>query len=158
MLTQNEELKSFITQATTSCGKSPSSMTHDRMDRSSQILATKAYVAEFTSKHVWQELTEENNNPQVFVPASGVRHRLMKRKHIERTFVNRKKLKKGRGNAYKTVHVGLRRQLQEAKLILADENADVPIDCSPPCGQELPEENFPEAVLTGLGVRKVPQL
>ena len=51
------------------------------------------------------------------------------------------------------MHVGLGRQLQEAKAILAQE--DMPIDCSPSCTQELPEENFPEVVLLAtLGVRK----
>ena len=51
------------------------------------------------------------------------------------------------------MHVGLGRQLREAKAILAEE--DVPIDCSPPCTQELPEENFPDIVLlAALGIRK----
>ena len=51
------------------------------------------------------------------------------------------------------MHVGLGRQLKEAKAILAEE--DVPIDCCPPCTQELPKENFPEVVLLAtLGVRK----
>ena len=77
-------------------------------------------------------MTEENNSPQVFVPASGVRHRAYKRKNIKGTFVNKNKWKKGRDNVYKTMHVGLGRQLQEAKLILADENPEVSIDCSPP--------------------------
>ena len=53
----------------------------------------------------------------------------------------------------KTIHVGQGRQLKEAKAILAEE--DAPIDFSPPCTQELPEENFPEVVvLAALGVRK----
>ena len=38
----------------------------------------------------------------------------------------------------KNMHVGLARQLKKAEAILAEE--DVPIDCSPPCTQELPEE------------------
>ena len=51
------------------------------------------------------------------------------------------------------MHVGLRRQLKEAKAILAEE--DVPIECSPPCTQELPEEYFLEVVLlAALDVRK----
>ena len=51
------------------------------------------------------------------------------------------------------MYVGLGWQLKEAKAILAEE--DVPIDCSPPCTQELPEENFPLVVfLAYLGVRK----
>ena len=53
------------------------------------------------------------------------------------------------------MHVGLGRQLKETKAILAEENADVSIDCSPPCVQEPPEENFPEVVLlAALVVRK----
>ena len=51
------------------------------------------------------------------------------------------------------MHVGLQRQLKEAKAFLAQE--DVPVGCSPPCTQELPEVNFPEVVfLVALGVRK----
>ena len=51
------------------------------------------------------------------------------------------------------MHVGLGRQLKEAEAFLAEE--DVPIDSSPPCSQELPQENFPEGVLLAvLGVRK----
>ena len=45
----------------------------------------------------------------------------------------------------KNKHVGLRRQLKEAKAILAKDY--VPFDCSPPCTQENAEENFPEVVL-----------
>ena len=52
----------------------------------------------------------------------------------------------------KNMYVGLGRQIKEAKAILTEE--DVPIDCSPPCTQELPEENFPEAVLANLDVRE----
>ena len=51
------------------------------------------------------------------------------------------------------MHVGLGRQLKEVEAILTEE--DVPIDCSPPCTQELPEENFPEFILlAALAVRK----
>ena len=32
------------------------------------------------------------------------------------------------------MHVGFGGQLQEAKSIIAEENADAPIDCSPTCG------------------------
>ena len=103
-----------------------------------------------------QEGTEENTNPQVFVPASGVRHRPLKRKSsMEGKFVNKKKLKKGRANLYKTMHVGLGKQLKEANAILTEENTDEPFDCCPPCSQELPKETFPEVVLlAALGVRK----
>ena len=37
-------------------------MTHNKVDRSTQIYVTKAYMAGFTNKHAWQEVTEENNN------------------------------------------------------------------------------------------------
>ena len=90
MLKQIEELKSFIAQATTSSGKGPSSMTCDKMDRSNLICATKTCVAEFTNKCTWWEVTEENNHAQLFVPGSGVRQRLLKRKNIEGIFVNKK--------------------------------------------------------------------
>ena len=51
------------------------------------------------------------------------------------------------------MHVGLGRQLKEAKAILAEEH--VAIDCSPPFGEELPKENFLEVVLlAALDVRK----
>ena len=51
------------------------------------------------------------------------------------------------------MHVGLGRQLKEAKAILAEE--DVPIECSPPCTKELSEENFTEVVLLAtLCIRK----
>ena len=53
------------------------------------------------------------------------------------------------------MHVGLERQLKEAKAIPAEANADVHIDCSPPCGHETPKKNFPEVVpVADLGVRK----
>ena len=112
------------------------------MDIHTQIHGAKAYVAEFTNKHAQQEVIEENNNPQAFVPASGTRHKPLKRKSIEGTIVNKKRLKKGRKNVYKIMHVGLRRQLPEAESILTEENMDVPFDCSPSCHQEPPKENF----------------
>ena len=52
------------------------------------------------------------------------------------------------------MHIGLGRQLQEARSILGEENAYETINCSPPCGQELPDENFREAgLLSGLGYK-----
>ena len=72
---------------------------------------------------------------------------------IEGTFVWKKKQKKAAVNVNKNMHVGLGKQLKEAKAVLAEE--DVPIDCSPPCTQEFPEENFSEVVLLAtFGVRK----
>ena len=55
MLTQIEELKSFIAQTATSSGKGRSSMTQDRANRSTQIHATEAYITKFTNKCTWQE-------------------------------------------------------------------------------------------------------
>ena len=53
----------------------------------------------------------------------------------------------------KNIHIGLTHQIKEAEAILAEK--DLQNDCSPPCCQELPEENFQEIVLTAaLGVRK----
>ena len=51
---------------------------------------------------VTDEKPSRNTNPQVFVPASGVRHRPLKTKTgIERDFLSKKKPKKGRAHAYK---------------------------------------------------------
>ena len=70
--------------------------------------------------------------------------------------VNKKKSNKGRGRVYRNIHLGLGKQFQEATLILAEEDCDVPIDLSPLCGQEPPEKNFPEVVvLSGLGIISV---
>ena len=154
MLTQIKELKSFVAQVATLSGKGTSSMTHERADRT-QICATKAYAVEFANKQANQEVSEESNNPQVFVPSSGVWDRPFKRKNIEGTFVNKEKSKKGRSKIYRNMHLGLGRQLQEASSIIAKENADSPINCSSPCAQEPPEEDFPEVVLlAGLDWRK----
>ena len=127
MLTQIEELKSFIAQASTLSGKGLSSVTYDTMDRGTLNHATKSYAAEFANK----------------------------RKSIEGTSVNKKKLQKVRAKDYRNIHVDLGRQLQKAKSVIAEENAEVPIEWSPPCRQEPPEENFSEIVpLASLGVRK----
>ena len=110
---QIEEFKSFIAQGTTSRGRGLNSLSHDKVDRSTQMCAVKSYAEEFTNKHTQQEVTRENNNLQVFLQASGVRHRPLKRKSsIEGTLVNKKKLKRRRANIYKTIHVGLGRQLK----------------------------------------------
>ena len=83
-----------------------------------------------------------------------MRHKPLKTKTgIEGKFLSKKKPKKGRANVYNTMHIGLGRQLKEAEALLAEE--DVTIYCSPPCSQELPEENFTEVVLlAALGIRK----
>ena len=53
------------------------------------------------------------------------------------------------------MHVALGRQVRRAEAILAEENADVHIDCSSPCGQEPPKEIFPKVfLLAAFGARK----
>ena len=89
----------------------------------------------------------ENTNPQVFVASQWCEAHVplkMKTSDIEGKFVNKKKLKKGRANVYKAMHVGFGRQLKEAKAILAEENAEAPIGCSPPCGKKPPQGEFPK--------------
>ena len=61
----------FWPQKTSSSGKGPCSLACDREKRGTQIHATKAYVAEHSSKHAWCETIEENTNPQV-VPGTGL--------------------------------------------------------------------------------------
>ena len=79
----------------------------------------------------------------------------MKRKNGVEGKSVKKEMKKGRANVYKTMDAYLGRQLKEAEAVLTEENANVPIDWSPHCGQEPPKENFPEVVLLdALGVRK----
>ena len=152
MLTQIHEFKSFLTQQTSSSSKGPHSLTCNRAYIATQICATKAYTTEFSNKNACSAALEENANPQVFVPLGGARHRPAKTKTgIEGTPVQKKKQKKSSVN--KNIHISLGRQLKEAKAILTEE--DVPIDCSPPCSQELPQENFSEVILlAALGVRR----
>ena len=105
MLTQIKECKSFIAQAATLNGKGLISLTHDRANRGNQNQCYRSLCGKIYLQ-AW-EVAEQHNNPQVFVQASGVRYRSSKRKSIEGTFVNKKKLKIGRTNVYKTMHVGL---------------------------------------------------
>ena len=117
MLTQIHKFNSFLTQVTSSSGKGPCSLTHNRANTATQICRAKAYMAEFTNKHAHSKAIEENTNPQVFVPSSGARHRPVKTKtSIEGTFVWKRKQKKAAVN--KNMHVGLGRQLKEAEAIL----------------------------------------
>ena len=64
-------------------------MTCDRADKSTQMCATKPYAVQFTNMWTWKEATEENNNPQVFVPASVASHRPLERESIEGTLVKK---------------------------------------------------------------------
>ena len=56
MLTQIEELKSFLVEVATLNGKGPSYMTCDRADRNTQICATKSYAVEYTNMYARQEM------------------------------------------------------------------------------------------------------
>ena len=99
LLTKIHELKSFLTQITSSSGKGPCSLTHERANRGPHVCAAKAYLAEFSNKHAHCEALEENANPQVFVPSGGVRHRPAKTKTgIEWTFVQKREQKKAAVN------------------------------------------------------------
>ena len=103
-------------------------------------------MAEFSNKCAQHKALEGNINQQVFVLATGAMHRPFKTKTgIEGTFLHKQKPKKGAVNVNRNMHVGLGRKLKKAKAILAEE--DVSIDCSPPCTQELPKENFLEVVM-----------
>ena len=94
MLTQIHKFNSLLTQVSSSSGKGPCSLTHNRANRATQICPAKAYVAEFSHKHACNEALEENTNPQVFVPSSCARHRPVNTKTgIGGTFVQKKKQK-----------------------------------------------------------------
>ena len=86
VLTQINVFNSFLAQVTSSSGKGPCFLTHDRANRATKICATKAYTAEFSNKCAHSEAIE-NTNPQVFVPVKT-------KTGIEGTFVQKKKKKK----------------------------------------------------------------
>ena len=73
MAIQIEYMKSFLAQVAGSSGKGPTALTCNGVNRNLQIHKAK--------------VREENNNPQVFVLDSGVRHRPSKRKSTEGPFV-----------------------------------------------------------------------
>ena len=98
-------MKAFLAQVAGSSGIGPSSLTCYWQQKYTDY-AAKAYAAEFVDKSARQEARKEHNNPQVFVPSTGVRHMPSKKKK-ERT--------------YRNIHVGLGRQLQEADCILAND-------------------------------------
>ena len=88
MFTQIHEFNSFLNQVTSSSGKGPCSITHNRTNRATQICAARVYMAEFSNECAHSKAIEENTNPEVFVPSGGARHRPVKTKtSIEGTFV-----------------------------------------------------------------------
>ena len=58
VLTQINKSHSFLVQVTSSSSKGPWSLTHDRVNRATQIHAAKAYMAEFSTKHACHEAIE----------------------------------------------------------------------------------------------------
>ena len=149
MLTQMHEFKSFLTQQTSSSGRGPCSLTHERSDIATQIHAAKVYTTEFNNTNACSAALQENANPQVFVSSSSTRHRPVKIKTgIEGTFVQKKEQMKS--SVKKNIHIGLGHKINEAEAILAEKE----IDFSPPCSQVVPQENFLEVVLMAtLGIR-----
>ena len=80
MLTQIHELRSFLTQQTSSSGRGPCSLSHERANVNTQICAARAYAAEFNNNDACSAALQENTNPQIFIPSSGAGHRLVKTK------------------------------------------------------------------------------
>ena len=94
MLTQIHEVKSFLTQQTTSSGRGPCSLSHGRADIEMQMHAARAYAAEFNNKACSVAL-HENTNPEIFILSSGARHRPVKTKtSIQGKYVQKKKQRK----------------------------------------------------------------
>ena len=150
MLTQIHEVKSFLTQQTTSSGRGPCSLSHERADIETQICAARAYAAEFNNINAHSAALEENTNPQVFIPSSGARHRPSKDQDKHTGCICTKK-KQRKTTVKKTSHIGLACQITVAEAILAEKE----INCSPPCSQGPPRDNVPEVVLlSALGIRR----
>ena len=62
MVIQIEELKSFLAEASASNGKGPSSVTHHRMDRNTQINAKNDFAVVCDKKKASKEAREDNKN------------------------------------------------------------------------------------------------
>ena len=119
MLTQIHELKSFLTQQTSSSSRGPCSLSHERADIETQICAARVHVAEFNNDATHSAALQENTNPQVFIPSSGTRHRPVKtRTSIQGAFIQKKKQKKT--TVQKNIHIGLAHQITVAEAILAE--------------------------------------
>ena len=71
--------EAFLAQVAGSSNKGPRSLIHYRTDRNTQIHVAKACVVEFAAR---QEARDENNNPQMIVLGSGVKHRPSKMKGV----------------------------------------------------------------------------
>ena len=145
MLTQIHELKSFLTQQTSSSGRGPCSLSHERADIETQICAAGAYAADFNNNDAHSAVIQENTNPQAFIPSSGTRHKPVKTKtSIQGAHVQKKKQKKT--TVPKNIHIGLAHQITEA--ILAEKE-------TPPSSELHCKDNVPEVVLmAALGIRR----
>ena len=150
MLTQIHKVKSFLTQQTASSSRGPCSLSCGRADIEIQMHAARAYAAEFNNDEACSAALHENTNPEIFIPSSGARHRPVKTKtSIQGKYVQKKKQKKT--TVKKTSHISLAHQITVAEGILTEKE----INCSPPCSQELHEDNVPEVVLmAALGIRR----
>ena len=94
MLTQIHEVKSFLTQQTSSSGRGPCSLSCERADVETKIHAARVYASEFNNNDARSATLQENTNPQVFIPFSGARHRPVKTKtSIQGAFVQKNKTK-----------------------------------------------------------------
>ena len=108
------------------------------------------HAAKFNNNEAHSTALHENTNPQIFIPSSGARHRLVKTKtSIQGEYVQKKKQKKT--TVKKTSHIGLAHQITVTEAIVTEKE----INCSPPCSQGPPEDNVPEVVLmAALGIRR----
>ena len=97
----------------------------------------------FVKRRLDRRLEKKTTTPRFFCLAvvhATVPHR---GKH-KRSFVSKNKSIKRRSKVYRNIHLGLGKELQQAELILTQEDSDVPIHDSPPSGKELSKEHFLE--------------
>ena len=80
MITQIHELEAFLSQQTASSSRGPCSQSRGRANIDIQMCAARAYVAEFNNKEACSAALQESTNPDIFIPSSGTRRRLVKTK------------------------------------------------------------------------------
>ena len=150
MITQIHKLEAFLSQQPASSGRGPSSQSRGRANIEIQMCTARAYAAEFNNNEARSAALQESTNLDIFIPSSGARHRPVKTKtSIQGKYIQTKKQKKT--TIKKTSHISLAHQITLAEGILTEEE----INSSPPCCQELHEDNVPEVVLmAGLDIRR----
>ena len=150
MLTQIHKVKSFLTQQTTSSGRGPCSLSHDRANIETQICAARAYATKFNKNESHSTALHENTNPTDLYTIQWCKTQASKDQDKHTGWICTKKETK-ENNCQKTSHIGLTCQITVAEAILAEKE----INCSPPCSQEPPKDNVPEVVLmVALGIRR----